>query len=137
MRRVTLTVPPSLAPGTYYLTVVAENASGVSAPSNEALVTVGSSCTVPGAPISFSATSNRDIVTLSWAPNPSGGAPAWYLLEVGSTSGAADLGVARIGVPGIQQPALNGTYYVRVRGENACGIGPASDERVLVVSYVP
>ena len=52
-------------------------------------------------------------------------------------SATSYVGVARIGVPGIQQPALNGTYYVRVRGENACGIGPASDERVLVVSYVP
>jgi hypothetical protein len=28
-----------------------------------------------------------------------------------------------------------GTYYLRVRAENACGIGPATAERVLTVSW--
>ena len=51
--------------------------------------------------------------------------------------GATDLGVSRVNVAGLQAPVPNGTYYVRVRGENACGIGPASPERVVVVSFFP
>jgi hypothetical protein len=119
---------------TYYVAVLAQNAAGLSPPSNEVAVVVTSACTIPAAPANFTATSALDVVTLSWQPPP--GAVTRYRLEIGSVSGGTDLGVAPIVAPGLQAAGVQrGTYYLRVRAENACGIGPATAERVLTVSW--
>jgi hypothetical protein len=41
------------------------------------------------------------------------------------------LTVTALQAPGVQR----GTYYLRVRAENACGVSAPSAERVLTVSY--
>jgi predicted phage tail protein len=122
--------------GTYYVQVVAENACGASAPSNEMAVVVADPLAVPGAPGGLTAAVNGGLVTLTWVPPAGGSLPTGYLIEAGSQPGAVDL--ARVptgnatalfgagGVPG-------GTYHVRVRAMNAGGISPVSNEIVLVV----
>ncbi|MGE0360361.1 MAG: hypothetical protein AB7H93_04585 [Vicinamibacterales bacterium] len=123
----------NLPPGIYYLTVVAMNGAAASAPSNEVAVTVGG-CTVPGAPANFTAGSALDVVTLTWtAP---AGPVTRYRLEVGSAAGASNLAVVQWQGTALQTAGVaRGTYYLRVRAENACGVGPGSAERVLTVSY--
>jgi hypothetical protein len=119
-------------PGTYFISVVAQNAFGTSAPSNERAVTVSSSCTIPGAPIAFAVGSAGSTATMSWAPPTTGGTPTSYLLEAGTAPGLANLGSLSVG--GVSFSASmpsSGTYYLRVKGQNACGVGPASNEQTL------
>ncbi|MEZ5286338.1 MAG: PQQ-binding-like beta-propeller repeat protein [Vicinamibacterales bacterium] len=73
-------------------------------------------------------------VTLTWLPPPFT-TIAYYVVEAGSVPGAANL--ARLAVPG-DTPSLSvtappGSYYVRVRGVNGCGTGPASPDVRLTV----
>jgi hypothetical protein len=126
-------VAANLPPGTYYLTVVAMNGAAASAPSSEVAVTVGG-CTVPAAPTNFVASSALDVVTLMWqAPS---GSVTRYQLEVGSATGASDIASVPFHGTGLQTAGVQrGTYFLRVRAENACGVGPASAERMLTVSY--
>jgi hypothetical protein len=126
-------VQGTLPPGTYFFSVIAQNGSAQSSPSNEAQVTVGG-CTAPAAPANFTATSALDVVTFAWTPPA--GAVTRYVLEVGSSSGAKDLATVPLTVPGLQVPGVpRGTYFVRVRAENACGVSAATAERALTVSY--
>jgi hypothetical protein len=121
-----------VAAGTYYVTVVAMNGALAGPPSSEVAVTVGG-CAVPAAPTGFTVTKALDVVTLTWQAPP--GPVTRYLLEVGASSGGLEYG--RLRWPGtvLQTAGVQpGTYYMRVRAENACGIGPASEERVLIVS---
>lgn len=126
-------VAANLPPGTYYLTVIALNGAAASAPSSEVAVAVGG-CTVPAAPATFVASSALDVVTLTWqAP---AGAVTRYRLEVGSAPGASNLATVPWTGTALQTAGVaRGTYYLRVRAENACGVGPASAERLLTVSY--
>jgi fibronectin type III domain protein len=121
--------------GTYYVRVRASNALGVSPPSNEATLVVG--CTsAPGAPAGLTIVTNSGgAVALAWQAAP-GGATS-YIIEAGTATGLAnllalDLGSANLGLAASGVGA--GTYFVRVRGLNRCGAGPASNEVVLVVS---
>jgi predicted phage tail protein len=77
--------------GTYYVQVVAENACGASAPSNEVRVVVADPLAAPGAPDGLTAVMNGAMVTLTWAPPAGGSLPTGYLIEAGSQPGAADL----------------------------------------------
>ena len=70
------------------------------------------------------------IVTFDWGRAP--GATD-YVVEVGSASGLANLLVVPITGVRVVSPALPGTYFVRLRGRNACGVGSASNEVVVVV----
>lgn len=124
-------VPPS----TYYVRVRARNASGLSAPSNEVVVVAGSGpCMPPGAPTGFTGSVSMTTVTLTW--NASVGA-ASYVLEAGSSPGASNIFSGDFGPqPSLSASAPAGTYYLRVRGRNACGLSQPSNEIVLVVAYV-
>lgn len=121
--------------GTYFVRVRGATINGPTTPSNEVVVVVGDGpCSVPPGPPGLSVTSNRDgIVSLAWSPGIGG--TSSYILEAGSSSGLANLLNADQG----QTTTLTatgvaiGTYYVRVRGRNACGIGGASNEVVVVV----
>ncbi|MBI3492977.1 MAG: fibronectin type III domain-containing protein [Acidobacteria bacterium] len=90
----------------------------------------------PAAPAAPTIVLNRDgDVTLGW---PAAAGPvAVYLVEVGTTSGARDQPTRE--VRDVQRPVMIarrvpvGTYYVRVRGRNRCGLGPPSPEVVVIV----
>jgi predicted phage tail protein len=120
--------------GRYYVRVAAVNPCGIGTPSNEIEVIVGPPA--PEAPSGLSAAvSESRIVTLSWNKPTSGGAPLSYVLEAGSSSGATDIGTARtdVSATSLAVQATPGLYFVRVRGVNTAGAGPASVELRVVV----
>ena len=71
-------VVPGVPAGTYYVRVLAQNASGTSAASNEVSFTVAG-LALPGAPTLHAPAVSGSTVTLSWSAG-SGGTPASYLL---------------------------------------------------------
>lgn len=127
----------SAPPGTYHVRVHAVNAIGMSAASNEELVSVGPSCIVPGAPEAFSAVANASLASFAWQPPTSGGAPTSYLLEAGSSPATSDIAVLPVHGLTFGIAAPPGSYHVRVRARNACGPGPASPTRLLTIVCVP
>jgi hypothetical protein len=126
----------NIGAGVYYVRVRAANSAGVSAASNEAVLIVGSSaCSgAPTAPTSLVGSAGGTTVSLAWtAP---GGNPTSYIVEAGSGPGLSNLATSDTGsaVPSLAAPGVGrGVYYVRVRGKNACGIGPVSNEVVVIV----
>jgi hypothetical protein len=72
---------------------------------------------------------------LTWAAASSGPVATTYIVEAGSLPGASDLAQVPNGPsPMLVAPGVaNGTYYVRVRGANAAGVGPTSAEVVVIV----
>jgi hypothetical protein len=104
---------------------VANGAAGP--PSNEVEVVVACA---PTAPTGLVQSVNWNTVTLSWSPSV--GATG-YVIEAGSSSGQANLLVAPVGLPPLVTAAPPGTYFVRARARNACGMGAASAEVVVTV----
>jgi hypothetical protein len=72
-------------------------------------------------------------VSLTWSAAPA--TRTSYILEAGKTAGAADALTVDLGVQTTYNASqVNpGTYYIRVRSRNACGISGASNEVVVVV----
>jgi hypothetical protein len=102
--------------------------------SNEIVVVVGGTCTAaPPAPSRLAAAINGSTLTLTW--NPSHGATS-YELMVGSAPGQADLASVDTdsGLTTLTAADVTaGTYYVSVRGSNACGVSAASNELGVVI----
>jgi subtilisin family serine protease len=124
--------------GTYYVRVRAQTAFGLGPASNEVVVTVNAAAVLdpcvsaPAAPGNLMFSVTGPSVALTW--NASAG--AWsYRVEVGSTSGSANVTVVDTGSAGTGFFArVNpGTYYVRVRAQNRCGLSPPSSEITVVV----
>jgi predicted phage tail protein len=124
---------PGAPPGTYYVRVRAQNVLGTSAPSAERSVTVGA-CTPPGAPATFTATSDNQNVNLQWTA-PTSGVVQGYQVIAGTTSGASNLAVLPFAasVTSLTGSVPFGRYFVRVLATNVCGAGPASPELILNV----
>ena len=124
----------SVPDGTYFVRVRAIGAA-VSDPSNEVVVTIGTTpCTgPPSAPSSLTARTGARIVTLAWTL---AGTLTNVILDVGSSPGASN--VATFVLPpdarGITATAPPGTFYVRVRARNACGTSGPSNEVTVAVS---
>jgi glucose/arabinose dehydrogenase len=119
--------------GTYFVRVRAANTCGTSAPSPEIPVTLGCD-SPPDAPSALLGSTANDRLTIVWT-----GALGHtsYVMEAGRSSGASDVFAGNVGtLPGVQVPLAAvppGTYYLRVRGVSACGLGPASAELVVTV----
>jgi predicted phage tail protein len=117
-------------PGTYHVRVRAANASGLSGPSNEVVVSgVGG----PSRPTALSESSTASSVTLRWFAPTSGPAPTGYILEAGNGPGLANLAVVQIGnqTTFVAAAPPPGTYFVRVRALNARGYSDPSNEIVV------
>jgi hypothetical protein len=129
------TISGSAPRGVYYWWLIASNAAGSSAPSPVAQFTVGTPCPVPGPPQNFTFSVTGRIVTLVWSPPATGGAPASYIAEVGSAPGLTDLLSVSTGnsTTAAATPAPPGTYFVRFRAQNACGISAPSNEQRIDV----
>lgn len=122
--------------GTYFVRVHARNPFGLSAASNEVNFTLGASrCTAPPpAPGPLVATVAGASVNLAWG---SVTGAASYVLEAGSATGRSDVLVANVGSSlGVSATAPTGTFFVRVRASNACGLGLSSNEVTAVVGGV-
>ena len=129
-----LSVSGAVPDGSYFWRVIATNAAGSSPPSAESQFTVGC-VSAPGPPASFTYTVLARTVTLHWAAPASGGPPAQYVLEVGSASGLSNLATIPTASTAVSlaTPAPPGAFYVRIRAQNACGTGAASNEQLIVV----
>ena len=121
---------PGVPVGTYYVRLVAQNAGGTSAPSNEATLTVAGA-PAPGAPTMNAPSVSGSTVTLSWTPG-GGGAPTSYVL----TALAGGAVVANAPLTGTSASFTNvpsGTYQVRIVAVNGAGSSPSSNTVTLVV----
>lgn len=128
----TFSVSP-VAVGTYYVRVKASNGEGISMPSNEAVLTVTSPCSLPASPNVLTTSVSGSTVTLAWT---GGNGATSYILDVGSASGRSDTLVADLGSPATTLTATDvaaGTYFARVRSTNICGTsGPSNEASVIV-----
>jgi Putative metal-binding motif len=88
----------------------------------------------PGAPQRLSSSVRRSTVSFKWAPPLTGGRVTEYILEAGVSPGTT-IYTAPVGATTSMSVAGvgNGRYYVRVRGRNAVGTGPASNEVTVSV----
>jgi hypothetical protein len=126
-------VTGALPPGTYFARVRGIGANGPGAASSEVIVTVPSTSAAPNAPGPLSASVAGGVVTLSWGA--ASGNATTYVIEAGTASGIANIGTLPTGVldTTFTTPAPSGTYFIRVRAANASGLGPATNEVVVVV----
>lgn len=124
---VTFTAPFT---GSGYVRAQAFDASGLSAPSNEVLLTVTTMTPVPAAPVNLQAVLIGRAVALSWAGGSGGGPPLGLLLEAGTGPGQSNLGIFPLPlsttatVPNVPP----GTYFVRVHAVNGSGRSASSNE---------
>jgi hypothetical protein len=130
-------VAQSVPLGVYYLRVKAVNASGISSPSAEVAVAVGTAqacASAPQAPRNLVSSVTGSLLTLSWSPPAGGCTPTQYLLLAGSSRGQSNLAQISLGTQlSLTANAPRGTYYVRVVAVNAGGPGLASNEVVVTV----
>ena len=71
---------------------------------------------------------------MEWQASPHGWAATGYLLEAGSSPGAADLGVAPVSGLEFQVTGVPpGRYYLRARAVNAAGTSAPGEEVVVDV----
>jgi murein DD-endopeptidase MepM/ murein hydrolase activator NlpD len=121
--------------GIYYVRVSAIDIEGQGPPSNEVTVSVlgsgGGGCQPPAAPTDLTTLVNGPFVTLAWAPLSEN--DITYVVEAGSQQGASDVGRFGVSVSTLTASGPDGTYYVRVRGRNSCGVGPASQDKVVTL----
>jgi hypothetical protein len=121
--------------GFYFLRVRAANSAGVSPPSAEVMIVVGSVASPPGAPTFTSHSVAGSTVTLSWQA-PTFGTATSYRIEAGSATGLANLAVANTGNTNLTATFSGvppGTFYVRIRAVNGLGASVVSNERTVVV----
>ena len=117
--------------GTYYVRVRAVGSGGVSPPSSEVIVTVGTACTGPPPAPTIAFNVSGRAVTLAWSAP---GVVTSMFVDVGTGPGLTNLAIFEI-PPGstLTVSAFPATYYVRMRSRNACGASAPSNEVVITV----
>ncbi|MBI3400929.1 MAG: hypothetical protein HY048_05875 [Acidobacteria bacterium] len=118
----------------YYIRVRATDGTVISDPSDEATLIVGRGCSfAPLPPTGLVATVSGRTISAQWTASFHA---LDYVGEAGTTPGGTDV---RIGATGSATPAATisdvgvGTYYLRVRAKNTCGVSGPSNEVVVVV----
>jgi hypothetical protein len=96
----------------------------------------------PGPPTNLTASVVGSSVQLSWSAPPSGGAAAAtsFVVEAGSSPGAANLAAFDTGTPQTSFLAVAvppGTYFVRVKSRNPAGTSGASNEVIVLAGGSP
>jgi predicted phage tail protein len=121
--------------GTYFVRMRAVTSFGYGPPSNEVSFILGAGACESAPPLQpgpLAVVVSGVDATLTWGEAQ--GATS-YVLEVGTSSGASNVLRTNVGsVTTISGRQLPGTYYVRVRGSNACGDGPSSNEVRVVLT---
>ena len=128
----------SVAAGTYFYRVTAEDAAGNVGPvSNEASATVGDT-SAPSAPGTLSAVGAVGKATLAWSAASDNVAVVRYNVHRSSSAGFIPSLGNRIAQPtgtGYVDTTSPGSYFYKVTAEDAAGnIGPASNEAAATVS---
>ncbi len=119
--------------GTYYVRVRAVNRCGVSGPSNEIVVVLDGTTTLPATPTGLTGIVSGRTVTLQWAPATTGGLPSMFHLEAGVTPGGVIAVFASPSATLVVPNAPSGTFYVRVRAVNAAGASAPTADIVVTV----
>jgi len=120
----------NVPPGTYTLSVIAANATGISPPSNTVTLTFPGPCTgVPAAPTHFQAWRTGSTISVSWSPPASGTAVTGYTVHVGGAYVGSFATTGRT-LSGATAP---GTYTLSVAAANACGVGPPAPTQTVVM----
>jgi chitodextrinase len=128
-----------LIPGTYYFLVTAEDAAGnVGPPSNEASATVADT-TAPSAPGTLTGSGGVTQASLSWGPATDNIGVVRYNVHRSTASGFSTSTSNRVAQPTgtsfTNTSVAPGTYYYKVRAEDAAGnLGPASNQLTVVVA---
>ena len=123
--------------GVYYVRVHALSAQGLTGSSNEVAFALSPfACNAaPRSPATLAASGFERSASLAWGAAI--GARS-YLVEAGSAPSRTDLARLNVGrTLRLETTAPPGTYHVRVRGVNACGLGPASNEVIVRVGGPP
>jgi hypothetical protein len=117
-----LSVSGDLQKGTYYARVRAANSIGTSSDSNEVRFSIGRRLKTP---VGFTVTWSGSTATLSWnasAADAPEDTPTSYVLEAGTTRGASNVARVNVGSRTVFRVEItSGTYYVRVKAQNALG----------------
>lgn len=137
----TVTVP-GVGDGRYFLRVRALAANLLSLPSSEVVIDVPGGIATPSEPRGLRATVRGQVIDFAWEPSMSSGAAviSSYLIDAGSSPGASDLAAGLALGPGTaftSPPLPAGTYFVRVRAQNAVGNSAPSNEVTAVVRPSP
>lgn len=127
--------------GTYYARLRITKDGQTSAPSNEAVVTVGG-CQSPPNPPALQAEATGQTVDLRWTlAYPPGCFPNSLRLEAGSAPGVANLLSAELPDYNVTSRQFRsvpyGTYYLRLRAERGGVVGPPSNEVRLDIGCLP
>jgi hypothetical protein len=92
----------------------------------------------PAAPTALTASALLSTVTLNWTPSNDGGPAQRYFIDAGTASGVFNLGSILVPAPATSTQVNGvppGTYFVRVRAQNAMGTsGPSPQAQVSVGS---
>ena len=131
-------VAPGVPDGTFWLRVRGSNAAGMGAPSQDLGVTMnvaGGCVGLPYAPALQAPAVSGSLLSLAWDAPGGTVAPTSYVLFAGSAPGRADLAVLNLGGTGttFAANAPAGTYFLRVAGRSACGVGAASSDIIASV----
>jgi glucose/arabinose dehydrogenase len=108
--------------GVYFVRVRARRGAAIGPPSTEIQVVVAG-CPVPTAPSSLTRSGMGNPVVLTWSPSVGA---LQYVVEA-AIPGQAIVSINTGAAPTLTAAAPAGTYLVRVRGLNGCGLGPPSD----------
>jgi hypothetical protein len=120
----------NVPPGTYTLSVTAENGSGASAPSNSVTLTFPNSCTgVPGPPEHMQTWKVGSTIFLAWSPPATGPAVSGYTVLVSGAYVGAFSAAGR----SLSGAAGPGRYVLSVAANNSCGASAPTPEQVVVM----
>lgn len=90
----------------------------------------------PDTPSAFTATAQLSTAVFAWTPATTGGVPQRFLIDAGSAPGVYNLGTVQVNAPATTfsiSAVPPGTYYVRLRAQNALGTSAPTGERSLTV----
>lgn len=122
-------------PGTYTARLTAENAGGVSAPSNQITFSVAPPAP-PGTPTFATPQLVGRRLNLSWTPG-NGGVPVDYVLVAAVAPGGAPVATLSVGggtSAALDLPAgVSGTFFLRLFARNALGSSALSNEVSVLV----
>jgi len=116
--------------GDYYVRIRGANGNAQSAPSNEILLPVRNTCSVPGAPTTFTQIVRGTLGFLAWNPG-NGGAPTGYVVRAGFTPGGPKPVQLPLATPFFTLDIPGGAFYVDVVAVNACGASAPSNELLI------